>query len=94
MQALVKGFKTKNKQSSTTDSKSKHRETINNSSSFSKVISIRLPNVTENLKSIDYMSSSSSTNNQIIVTEKQSVVIDRLHLKYLNSFILCTDYVL
>ena len=74
MQPFINGFAIKNKNPSTTASTSKQAKTFKNISS-SNVISIRLPNATENFKSTKYMNSSSSTSNQIIVTEKQAEMI-------------------
>ena len=74
MQALINGFAIKNKHPSTTASTSKQAK-AQNSINSSNVISIRIPNVTERYKPNNHFNSSSSTSNQIIVTEKQAKLI-------------------
>ena len=74
MEDLINSFAIKKNHPSTTASTPKQAKT-HNSISYSNEISIRLPNATENFKSTNYMNSSSSTNNQILVTEKQAEMI-------------------
>ena len=73
-EALINSFAIEKKHPLGTAITSKQAKTLNSISS-SNDISIRLPNATENFKSTNYMNSSSSASNQILVSEKQAEMI-------------------
>ena len=76
MQSMIADFSNKNKTSSSTKDTLRHLETLKTINNSSDVISINIP---ETYKSSGYLNlpqgRDSSTNNQIIVTEKQAEMI-------------------